>query len=474
LQARDGCFAVRRGQAHRRADVNYNLLTEEVNRRLAHPRYELAPVSSFEVMLQYGCSTRATEDPIGYRMLRMNNLQKDGWHLEDLKYVQLSEEEFMRWRLERGDIVFNRTNSKELVGKCEVFDEPGDWVFASYLMRLRVNHQKAIPHFVTAFLNTRAGRAQIDRESRQIIGMSNINAEEIRTLRVPLPQPQKQEKLLKVLDAARARRKRMLDDADSLLVGLDSFVLDQLGIILPPSDGHRTTYAVRLNEVTRGTKLNPDFFHPERISAIKVVQSKYPGNRSGTLASVADFRRDLRRINPSDAYLGLANVQPNTGETIDTSEEDGEGAVFEYAENDVLFARLRPYLNKVYRAETGGVCSTEFHVMRVRATGRVGRVVMPDYLAAVLRSSIVLSQTRHMMTGNTHPRLTNEDVVNLVIPIPDDKVQSKIAAEVARRRVEARRLRGEADALWETAKGDFEAALLGPISARDDANREGH
>jgi type I restriction enzyme, S subunit len=186
-----GCFAVRRGQALKRADVNYNLLTEEVNRRLSHPLYGLTSIASFERLLQYGCSIRATEEPVGYRILRMNNLQADGWRLDDLKYVQLTSDQFSNWRLERGDIVFNRTNSKELVGKCEVFDEEGDWVFASYLIRLRVDLDRAIPEFVTAFLNTRAGRVQIDRESRQIIGMSNINGEEIRTLRVPLPSTSK-------------------------------------------------------------------------------------------------------------------------------------------------------------------------------------------------------------------------------------------------------------------------------------------
>lgn len=417
-------------------------------------------------MLQYGCSTRATEDPIGYRMLRMNNLQNDGWHFDDLKYVELTDSEFARWRLERGDIVFNRTNSKELVGKCEVFDEPGDWVFASYLMRLRVDRDKVLPEFVTAFLNTRAGRVQIDRESRQIIGMSNINAEEIRTLRVPLPKrTSEQRELLKPLDATRARRKQMLVEAAVLLAGLDGFVVDQLGLALPGNESHRSTYAVKLAEVAAGRKLYPDYFHPERINAIKAVKSKYGGARSRTLSNITEFRRDQRQVRAADPYLGLANVQSNTGELVPSSEENGEGAVFEYRENDVLFARLRPYLNKVYRAESDGVCSTEFHVVRVSQGANGESRVLPDYLAAVLRSSVVLAQTRHMMTGNTHPRLANEDVVNLVIPIPDNKIQSGIAAEVARRRSEARRLRGEAEALWEKAKADFETALLGPTLA---------
>jgi hypothetical protein len=67
-----------------------------------------------------------------------------------------------------------------------------------------------------------------------------------------------------------------------------------------------------------------------------------------------------------------------------------------------------------------------------------------------------------MMTGNTHPRLTNEDVVSLVIPVPKPVVQEAIAAEARRRRDEARRLRAEADSGWQAAKLWFEEQLLGP------------
>ena len=68
-----------------------------------------------------------------------------------------------------------------------------------------------------------------------------------------------------------------------------------------------------------------------------------------------------------------------------------------------------------------------------------------------------------MMTGNTHPRLTNEDMVNLVIPIPAPAVQETIATEARLRREAARRLRAEAEAGWQTAKRWFEAQLLGPV-----------
>ena len=125
----------------------------------------------------------------------------------------------------------------------------------------------------------------------------------------------------------------------------------------------------------------------------------------------------------------------------------------------MLFARLHPYLNKVYRAETDGCCSPEFHVLRTRDAG----TLIPDYLAVALRSRLVVAQTIHMMTGNTHPRLTNDDVVNLKIPIPPLKVQQAVVDEVNRRRADARRLRAQADADWRRAKLWFEEQLLGPI-----------
>lgn len=86
---------------------------------------------------------------------------------------------------------------------------------------------------------------------------------------------------------------------------------------------------------------------------------------------------------------------------------------------------------------------------------------MPDYLATMLRSSLILAQTRHMMTGNTHPRLSNEDVANLVIPIPSMESQESLVAKTKLRRMEARQLRQEAEVEWESAKTKFEQKLLG-------------
>ena len=203
-----------------------------------------------------------------------------------------------------------------------------------------------------------------------------------------------------------------------------------------------------------GNRLNPDYYHPERVQTLRALDAASADLDIVRLADVVSFSRD-QLSTPTQTYLSLAHVQSHTGELIDVT-DTASGSCFLYQPDDVLFARLRPYLNKVHRAETQGSCSTEFHVLRVADT----TMLHPDYLAAILRSRVVLRQTMHMTTGNTHPRLTTADVENLRIPIPSMAVQTSIVAEIARRREESRQLRSQAEEGWQEAKRWFEEQLL--------------
>lgn len=214
-----------------------------VESRVRNAAYPPRCFGELAQVVQYGCSKLAKSEPIGVPILRMNNLQAHGWDLTDLKWVDLSETELETWRVQPEDLLFNRTNSKELVGKCEVFRMPGEWVFASYLIRVRTNTQEINPQFVSDFLNAPTGRLQIDQLSRQIIGMTNINAEEIKGIRIPLPTLKQQLTFVSYLDEARAQRRAKQAEADALLAGLDDYLLATLGLTPPPKD-ERKVFAV--------------------------------------------------------------------------------------------------------------------------------------------------------------------------------------------------------------------------------------
>ena len=283
-----------------------------------------------------------------------------------------------------------------------------------------------------------------------------ITRDELAKVLIPAVSREAQCRLTAVMDAARAERRAKLAEADGLLAGIDDFLLDALGIV-PPAADTRRVFAVSLAQPLTLGRLNSDYYHPERTDALRTLSAASSHITVARLADVASFEREQIK-SPTANYLSLAHVQSHTGELTDATDA-ASGNCFTFQTDDVLFARLRPYLNKVYRAEMSGCCSTEFHVLRVkdRAT------LLPEYLAAILRSRLVLAQTTHMMTGNTHPRLTNDDVANLTIPIPNPTLQGIIAAEVRRRRETARRRRAEAEAGWKGAKEWFEEQILGTL-----------
>ena len=137
---------------------------------------------------KYGTSKKANVNEKGFSILRMGNIKDGRLNVDDLKHIELSEVESKKYLLSDGDILINRTNSHELVGKSAVFEDLcGDWVYASYLIRIRVDSKKAIPSYVNAVINSRIGRSYVYRTARRAIGMVNINAQEIKKLPLPLP-----------------------------------------------------------------------------------------------------------------------------------------------------------------------------------------------------------------------------------------------------------------------------------------------
>ena len=89
-----------------------------------------------------------------FAVLRMNNITRTGdMDLTDLKYMDLNPSEYERYLVRAGDVLFNRTNSAELVGKTAVYRGMEPMAYAGYLIRLRTNADND-PEYLAAFLNT--------------------------------------------------------------------------------------------------------------------------------------------------------------------------------------------------------------------------------------------------------------------------------------------------------------------------------
>jgi len=441
-----------------RADVGFAASAIECSRLFAEPKFPLRKLGELCTLVQYGSSALASAEPKGWPIIRMNNLQQEGWDFTDLKYLEPPPEEAATYRVERGDILFNRTNgSRDLVGKCEVFDQPGDWLFASYLIRIRINREAARPQFIAQFLNTKAGRAQILRSSRQIL-MSNINSEEIRALEIPLPPLRVQEQLEAQLAEAKAQRERKLAEADALLTSLDGWLLEQLGIPHAPAKSSRA-FAVGLSQID-----GP--LNPERYLTL-ALQRAVKGVPVLNVAEILNSKISPAQVAPESEWdwirIDDLSNQPIEVETVRTEVGSNiEGSLFEVRENDVLLARLGPtILNAKFvlcpKTRRQTVASGEFLVLRCKPGWN------PLVVLSVFRTSLFRQLMYSKARGGTPSRyrLNAEDLANLPFPQIRPELQQAIATEVVRRRETARRLRSEAASEWAAAKTWFESELLG-------------
>lgn len=166
-------------------------------------RYNPVALGSVLDVVQYGTSEKANTEGRGTPVLRMNNVHEGILRFSNIKHVELPANERERLLLKDGDILFNRTNSKELVGKCAVFHGYEKYVYASYLIRVRTFPEIADPDYIACIINGPVGRQQIDNMSRQIIGQANVNSKELRSLQIPLPPLAIQKKLVAEVAAAR-------------------------------------------------------------------------------------------------------------------------------------------------------------------------------------------------------------------------------------------------------------------------------
>lgn len=147
---------------------------------------------------KYGTSKPAEANGT-YPYLRMNNITYSGqWNLTDLKYINLDDSEEVKYLAQKGDLLFNRTNSRELVGKTAVYKFDYPMAIAGYLVKARTN-TRAVPEYISAYLNSKNGKGVLQNMCKSIIGMANINAQELQNISILIPPVELQSQYAEVV-----------------------------------------------------------------------------------------------------------------------------------------------------------------------------------------------------------------------------------------------------------------------------------
>ena len=171
----------------------------------------------------YGTSEKSNSNG-QFPVLRMNNITRTGeLDLQDLKYMDLSPKDHERYLVKAGDVMFNRTNSAELVGKTAMVPaSTPKLAYAGYLVRLRVNAENH-PVYLARFLNTAYAKRMLRTMCKSIIGMANINATEIQAMQIEVPPLALQQSFaarIQAVEAIKASHRAALQELDRLFASL--------------------------------------------------------------------------------------------------------------------------------------------------------------------------------------------------------------------------------------------------------------
>lgn len=156
---------------------------------------------------QYGTSKKSQVSGL-VPVLRMGNLQNGEIDWTDLKYSS-DESDIKKYALSDGDVLFNRTNSPDLVGKTSIYRGQNKAIFAGYLIKIKNRYDVLHSEYLTYCLNSNYGRRWCKKVRTDGVGQSNINASVLATFIVPLPPIDEQKEIVK-------RVKQLLKIADSL------------------------------------------------------------------------------------------------------------------------------------------------------------------------------------------------------------------------------------------------------------------
>ena len=228
-----------------------------------------------------------------------------------------------------------------------------------------------------------------------------IGRDYLENLPVPVPQPEIQKKIVQKLD----------------------YILGQLE--------EKKKEILELQKIkSQQSKLLSDNFMSFLIADL-IPTENYPSTwEQKTLDETFEEVKDKWVPNSKSEnlnYIGLENIESNTGKLVEFSPTDSleiKSTKTYFTKNDVLYGKLRPYLNKVLLPTFDGVCSTDIIVLKPKSN------ISKEFLAFFLRSSHVLLKMTKLMYGTKMPRAKIQDLQDIKIGLPPKKEQQQIVKKL--------------------------------------------
>jgi type I restriction enzyme S subunit len=330
----------------------------------------------------------------GVIQLRMNNVTVNGtFDWSSFIRVPADEEKVKAFRLEKGDVLFNNTNSVELVGKSAIFEgyqEPV--VFSNHFTRLRTTNQ-LVPEYLFFWLRSQWQMRMFESICNRWVGQAAVQKDKLLSLVIPLPPLDEQKRITAILQEQLEAVEQARIDAEIQLKVIKKLPASFLKKTIPKEGTTPNGW--------RWVKLGEVCVEDRRIIAPNSTEAK------------------------KLPYLGLEHIESFTGKILlnpkKKPQSEGISTTFWFDDRHILYGKLRPYLNKVALPSFEGRCTTELIPILPKNVER-------DFLAWLIRREETVNAAMREKTGSRMPRANIDELFKLEVPLPPLAVQKRITA----------------------------------------------
>ena len=347
--------------------------------------------------IQYGYNAPAREEGT-VKMVRISDIQNNNIQWNNVPYCEISEDEMQKYLLAKNDILFGRTGGT--VGKSYlVGNMPEKAIYAGYLIRLRINDE-INPQYVKYFMESESYWKQL-RTGTTATAQPNCNGKTLSQMIIPLPPIDEQHRIVSRLDAILPKIAE-LESAENELEALERK--------FPGNMRDALLQAAIEGKLTGSNTDNWQFVRLGDISSygehvVKVSAENIPAN---------SWILDLEDIEKGGRIL--------TKRAAQEIKSIGDKAIFH--QGDILFSKLRPYLQKILIAPSDGFCTPE--LIPFHCYGEIE----PEYMLYFLKAPSVDHEINSKSYGVKMPRVGANTMINLLVPLPPLDEQHKIVSRL--------------------------------------------
>ncbi|CAC9551948.1 Type I restriction-modification system, specificity subunit S (EC 3.1.21.3) [uncultured Gammaproteobacteria bacterium] len=401
------------------------------------------------------------------RYIRITDIDKYGLLKNNLgKTAEVLENQYL---LSNNNILIARSGAT--VGKAYIHKTAQNknvCFYAGYMIRFIVDESQVKPDYIFYYTQLNVYKEWVNAIQRAS-GQPNINAEEYKSLKIPIPPKNIQADIVAKMDKAYQDKKDKETQAQNLLNSIDDYLLDELGIDFPKQTDNSLKariFTKKLSEVVGG-RFDAEYYQNKYIDFENSLIEK-----GGYI-----FLKELLQMlesgsrptggvgNIESGILSFGGTHVSSDGYIDTSK--AKYIPIEYHQKNLTTTtKINDLLLVKDGATTGKIAiiqklehesqNINEHVFLMRLKNNVN----PIYLLSYLKSSFGNMQIKREITGATVTGLTKDVVNSLKIPLPPIEKQNQIAKRISKIRDQAKQLQTEAKNGLEQAKHEVEIMIL--------------